>query len=232
MSVKTLLKGGVILVALAASIFVSTGKVSAHHGNAFGSCADGVGVITAKFEAWGDRSNLLGNITVKVDGQVVEEFKATADNFTRTYKPYVNGEYTVRADWVMDYNRNQKADSNEKFSFENKVKISGCTPKEEKCTVPGKTHLPKNDPNCKVDEKCVVPGKENLPKNDPACKKDEEKCTIAGKTHLPKNDPNCKEVLGTTTELPKTGAGTSILALPVLTTIAGAVFHNRRLARK
>ena len=64
----------------------------------------------------------------------------------------------------------------------------------EKCDIPGKTHLPKDDPECKKDvEKCDIPGKTHLPKDDPKCKKDVEKCDIPGKTHLPKNDPKCKE---------------------------------------
>jgi len=64
--------------------------------------------------------------------------------------------------------------------------------KVEKCDIPGKTHLPKDDPKCKEDEKCDVPGKTHLPKDDPKCKED-EKCDVPGKTHLPKNDPKCKE---------------------------------------
>lgn len=40
------------------------------------------------------------------------------------------------------------------------------------CTIPGKTHLPAGDPNCKPDPKCTIPGKTHLPANDPACKPD------------------------------------------------------------
>jgi uncharacterized repeat protein (TIGR01451 family) len=65
---------------------------------------------------------------------------------------------------------------------------------DDKCTVPGKEDLDKNDPNCKpdTDDKCTVPGKEDLDKNDPNCKPDAEMCDIPGYENLPKNDPRCK----------------------------------------
>ena len=47
-----------------------------------------------------------------------------------------------------------------------------------------------DDAKIKPVEKCSVPGKENLDKNDPNCK---EMCTIKGKENLAKNDPNCKD---------------------------------------
>lgn len=76
-------------------------------------------------------------------------------------------------------------------------------------------------------EMCDVPGKGHLPKNDPACKPDVviEKCTIPGKTNLPKGDANCKEVKGATT-LPNTGAG-SIAGLMAGVTAAGTALHRR-----
>ncbi|HMS31021.1 MAG TPA: DUF11 domain-containing protein [Candidatus Saccharibacteria bacterium] len=73
----------------------------------------------------------------------------------------------------------------------------GCRTDVEMCPIPGKTHLTKNDPNCKIEpnEKCPIPGKTHLDLDDPNCKEDVEMCTIPGKTHLPKNDPGCKEDL-------------------------------------
>lgn len=47
-----------------------------------------------------------------------------------------------------------------------------CVQPPKKCEIPGKTHLPANDPNCKPDPKCTIPGKTHLPANDPGCKPD------------------------------------------------------------
>lgn len=47
-----------------------------------------------------------------------------------------------------------------------------CKTPPKKCTVPGKEHLPENDPKCKPDPKCTIPGKENLKPDDPKCKLD------------------------------------------------------------
>ena len=55
----------------------------------------------------------------------------------------------------------------------------------EKCNVPGKENLPKNDPNCKVEPCSYNP---NLTKDDPKCKP----CPIEGKTNLWYNDPACR----------------------------------------
>lgn len=53
------------------------------------------------------------------------------------------------------------------------------------CTVPGKTHLQANDPNCFVP--CAVPGKTHLPANDPNCKVDPvASCTALRVTPLGK----------------------------------------------
>ena len=232
MGLKTLLKNGIIVTAVAASMLVPAKSVSAHVGNASGACKDNVGVITASFTQFGDRSKMLGNITVTVNGQQVDAFVPTADAFVKTYKPYANGSYSVKAAWVLDQNGNKKADANEQFGFTTTVKIEGCTPKVEMCTVPGKTNLPKDDANCKIDEKCSVPGKTNLPKNDANCKVD-EKCTIVGKTDLLKNDANCKEVLAAVTTLPNTGSNTGMLvALPLFAAIAGAFVRSRSLSRR
>ena len=40
------------------------------------------------------------------------------------------------------------------------------------CAIPGKTHLPLGDPNCKPDPMCTIPGKTHLRADDPACKPD------------------------------------------------------------
>jgi uncharacterized repeat protein (TIGR01451 family) len=48
-----------------------------------------------------------------------------------------------------------------------------------------------DDAKIKPVEKCTVPGKENLDKNDSNCK---EMCTIKGKENLAKNDAGCKDV--------------------------------------
>ena len=105
-----------------------------------------------------------------------------------------------------------------------------CNPPVEKCEVPGKTHLDKNDPNCKEDEvkkPCTVPGKTHLAVDDPNCKEDEDKkpCTVPGKTHLPVDDPNCKPG-----ELPKTGPASIVSGVIGLGSIAtaGAYFIKSR----
>ena len=47
-----------------------------------------------------------------------------------------------------------------------------CTVPPRMCTIPGKTHLPASDPDCRVTPKCTIPGKTDLPANDPRCKPD------------------------------------------------------------
>ena len=96
-----------------------------------------------------------------------------------------------------------------------------CTPKEqEKCQVIGKTHLDKNDPNCK--EKCTIPGKENLDANDPNCG---EKCKIKGFEHLSPNDPKCAQI---PTELPQTGPVESAIMIIAVVALSGAVAYYVR----
>ena len=88
----------------------------------------------------------------------------------------------------------------------------------EMCDIPGKEHLPKNDPGCKEEEKemCDIPGKTHLPKNDPGCKEDKiEMCDVAGKTHLPKNDPDCYD-------LPVTGASSAVSGIIGMASLATA----------
>ena len=65
--------------------------------------------------------------------------------------------------------------------------------------------------------KCEVPGFENLPPND-------ERCGYC-KPGIPKGDDRCKEVLSATTELPHTGAGSTI-GLFAGTVIVGAFAHR------
>jgi uncharacterized protein (DUF2141 family) len=230
MSFKTLLKGSVVALVFATSILVPIKSVSAHTGSASGACVNNVGVITANFTNFGDRNKMLGNITVTVNSQQVDAFVPTADASTKTYKPYQNGTYTVKAAWVLDQNGNKKADTNEQYGFTTTVKIEGCTPKVEKCTVVGKENLNKDDANCKVDM-CAVEGKTNLPKNDANCKPD-EKCTVVGKTDLNKNDVNCKEDVKPTV-LPDTGSSTGMLiALPLFAAVTGFVLKSRSLAKR
>lgn len=248
---KMLVKSAAVAVVVAASALIPTGIASAHTGSASGKCENGVGVITADFQYFGDRGKMLGNITVSVNNQQVDAFVPTADSFTKTYKPYQNGTYTVSAAWVLDENGNKKADNNEHYGFTDTVKIDGCTPKVEKCTIPGKENLNKDDANCKVDM-CEVPGKTNLPKDDKNCKVD--MCTVEGKTNLPANDANCKEdvkkctVAGKTdldatdknckedekpAVLPDTGSGTGLLiALPTFAVVAGTLLKRRSYAQR
>ena len=79
-----------------------------------------------------------------------------------------------------------------------------------------------------VKEKCKVPGKEHLDKDDPACKPDEKpKCDIPGKEHLDKNDPNCVIVTNVTpppAEPPSKGYTPEyIVATGPVQTIAGII---------
>jgi hypothetical protein len=63
---------------------------------------------------------------------------------------------------------------------------------DEKCPIPGKEDLDKDDPRCKPDpEMCKIPGLENLPANDPRCKLPADMCKVPGKEYLPANDPRC-----------------------------------------
>lgn len=55
-------------------------------------------------------------------------------------------------------------------------------------------------------------------------------CDVPGKGHLPKDSPDCK-VLGVTTTLPKTGAG-SIFGLMSVVTVAGSFLHRRMTLRR
>lgn len=94
-----------------------------------------------------------------------------------------------------------------------------CTP----CEVPGKEHLPKNSPDCKVD--CTTPGHEN----DKGCKPD---CTTPGhendascvtcKTPGHENDTEC---VTPPTELPHTGMTDGIMALVGVGSLIGAVSY-------
>lgn len=47
-----------------------------------------------------------------------------------------------------------------------------CSVPPKKCTIPGKTNLLENDPDCKPDPKCTIPGKTTLKADDPNCKPD------------------------------------------------------------
>jgi uncharacterized repeat protein (TIGR01451 family) len=115
-------------------------------------------------------------------------------------------------------------------------------PPVDKCTVPGKGHLPKDDPACKED-KCTVPGKENLPKDDPACKSD--KCTYPGMEDKAPNHPDCKPceynkaiaatdakcVKPAPAALPVTGAE-GMVGLFTAVTIGGAAAHRLVQSRR
>ena len=94
--------------------------------------------------------------------------------------------------------------------------------KEEKCEIPGKSNLKKDDPNCKNDDKCAVPGKESLKPNDPNCF---EPCEIKGKENLKKNDPNCAQI---PSELPQTGPAEAAIMIIAVVAISGAVAYYVR----
>lgn len=76
-----------------------------------------------------------------------------------------------------------------------------------------------------VEENCEIPGKEHLPKDDPACKETpvtpEEKCPIPGKEHMPADSAECEEPVPT--ELPQTGSANGVLTIAGLSTLALAL---------
>lgn len=73
-----------------------------------------------------------------------------------------------------------------------------------------------------VEENCEIPGKEHLPKDDPACKETpvtpEEKCPIPGMEHLPANSAECEKPVGPS-ELPQTGSANGVLTIAGLSTL-------------
>jgi uncharacterized repeat protein (TIGR01451 family) len=83
---------------------------------------------------------------------------------------------------------------------------------------------------------CPIPGKEHLPIDDPGCK--EDRCTVPGKEYLPPNDPDCKTDGGGSYtyvpgELPRTGAGLAgIVGLGSVATAAGYYIASRRQLRQ
>lgn len=103
-----------------------------------------------------------------------------------------------------------------------------CKPDPEMCKVPGLENLPANDPRCKwpIDH-CKVPGKEYLPANDPRCVPDTiDHCKVPGKEYLPANDPKC---VSGPSQLPTTGAeAAGIVGLGSLVTSAGYYLTSRR----
>ena len=176
-------------------------------------------------------------------------------NYTHKYGK--SGSYTAKAyiNFTVDGESRENVTS---ANCELPITVSPDTP-DEMCEIPGKEHLPKDDPGCKEDkEMCDVPGFENLPKDDPRCKLPEEKCKVPGKEYLPANDPSCKEdqvdhckipgkeylpandpscVNGnesSISELPKTGAGEmlSVVGLgSIVTSAAYYITSRRRLSR-
>jgi PKD repeat protein len=108
-------------------------------------------------------------------------------NYAHTYT--TAGTYTAQAyiNFTVD-----GTDTDNITSTNCRLPISVTDDDDEKCTVPGKEDLDKDDPNCRPDpEMCDVPGLENLPKNDPRCRLPEDKCRVPGKEYLPANDPRC-----------------------------------------
>jgi uncharacterized repeat protein (TIGR01451 family) len=70
-------------------------------------------------------------------------------------------------------------------------------------------------------EYCTIPGKTNLPVDSPECKEDQDFCTIPGKTNLPVDSPECVE---TPPELPNTGAESAIIGLFGATSAIAAAY--------
>ncbi len=87
----------------------------------------------------------------------------------------------------------------------------------ENCTVPGKTHLPKNDPACKPDH-CTYPGMEDKAPNDPACKPCEYNKAIAA------SDVKCVKP-AVPTSMPVTGTE-GMIGLFAAVTVAAAAAHQ------
>jgi len=107
-------------------------------------------------------------------------------------------------------------------------KVKDC-PEVPKCDIPGKEHLPVDDPECKeTPPNCDIPGKEHLPKDDPECKEPKEKCKTPGKEHLEVDDPRCHE-------LPVTGPGEIIMGVIGVASVATAATYyamSRRALKK
>lgn len=132
-----------------------------------------------------------GNVTVdstRMDfGDGEKSGPLSVVNYTHKYG--TAGSYTAKA--YINFTVDGDA-QNDTTSANCELPITVTADEEEKCDVPGKEHLPKDDPNCKEEvEMCDVPGFENLPKDDPRCMTPEDKCDVPGKEYLPKNDPNC-----------------------------------------
>lgn len=125
-----------------------------------------------------------------------------------------DGEYKVKAyiNFIVD---GKEVNDVSSVECEETIKATP-TPPEEWCEVPGKEHLPKDDPGCKEDEEewCEVPGKEHLKPNDPDC--------VSNPVNP--NEP---------TYLPKTGLEVfGILGLGSMTTAGAYYVASRRALKK
>jgi uncharacterized repeat protein (TIGR01451 family) len=103
----------------------------------------------------------------------------------------------------------------------------------EKCTIPGKEDLDKNDSNCK--EMCTIDGKENLAKDNADCK-DENCIEVNGKVVSTVGKDGCEETeaptkIATPNATPNTGLE-AVAAIATVGASAGAFSITKRVQRK
>ena len=130
------------------------------------------------------------------------------------------GRYSVVATANFDVNGEAKSATSERCKGEFEIVTEA---EDEKCDIPGKEHLPKDDPGCKEeDEKCDVPGKEHLPKDDPGCVEDPKK-------PLDPTQPTPTTPTTPPSRLPATGAEAfGIVGLGSIVTSAGYFITSRK----
>lgn len=136
---------------------------------------------------------------VQVVGSYIDFGDGVKTNVNNVYNYshiYANkGDYKAKAyiNFIVDGEAKNGVTSVE---CEETVKVTETPP--EYCEVPGKEHLPKDDPNCKEDEEewCEVPGKEHLRPDDPDCKSDVVVDDPSGPTYLPKTGLEAFGILG------------------------------------
>ena len=143
--------------------------------------------------------------------------RKTSTEKTLEYTQTTTGKYSVQAIVSFTVNGETKTATGDNCKKEFEVPA-----KPEFCPIPGKEHLPKDSPECKVTP-CPIPGKEHLPKDSPDCVTPPETCPIPGKEHLPKDSAECVETPDVPPELPQTGTGENIVAFLGLGSLIASV---------
>lgn len=123
-----------------------------------------------------------------------------------------DGTYTAKLSVTVKVEDANKTITSEKCKVTVTVTPEECKPGipvgDERCVDECKPGVPVGHKDCEEKPEC----KPGIPMGDDRCEEKPEFCIVKGKEHLPKNSPDCKET-PVVTELPKTGASDSIVAL-------------------